>query len=155
MLVDNQLTLFTTAKISSNWHYPIRLTQMVYALWLQNFLQGLLMCDRFWFLHIFSYSNPIKSQLKTVLIDYCLHERIWVNFGCGNDDIGNSAISCRWQWIIILRWILFFVVSARRNRGAGRCCVRYFILSKKKTRRARLQMKYFVIRRDVSLIFKF
>lgn len=102
VLVDNQLTLFTTAKISSNWHYPIRLTQMVYALWLQNFLQGLLMCDRFWFLHIFSYSNPIKSQLKTVLIGYCLHERIWVNFGCGNDDIGNSAISCRWQWIIIL-----------------------------------------------------
>lgn len=78
VLVDNQLTLFTTAKTSSNWHYPIRLTQIVYALWLQNFLQGLLMCDRFWFLHILSYSNPIKSQLKTVLdfwlVTVCMKE---------------------------------------------------------------------------------
>lgn len=78
VLVDNQLTLFTTAKISSNWHYPIRLTQIVYAFWLQNFLQGLLMCDRFWFLHILSYSNPIKSQLKTVLdfwlVTVCMKE---------------------------------------------------------------------------------
>ena len=36
------------------------------------------MCDRFWFIHIFSYSNPIKSQLKTVLdfwlVNVCMKE---------------------------------------------------------------------------------